>query len=60
MLQALAEAWRRRSFAPCRPLCAALTPAVVAFAERYHTGHDEPLLAQVSRGAVPFDRDFTC
>ena len=47
-----------RSFEPCRPLCAALAPAAVAFAERYHTGHDEPLLAGVARGAVPFDRDF--
>jgi hypothetical protein len=55
---ALAATWRRRSFEPCRPLCAALAPAAVAFAERYHTGHDEPLLAQVARGGVPFDRDF--
>jgi hypothetical protein len=55
---ALAAAWRRRSFEPCRPLCAALAPAAVAFAERYHTGHDEPLLAQVARGSAPFDRDF--
>jgi hypothetical protein len=55
---ALAEAWRRRSLEPCRPLCAALTPAAAAFAERYHTGHDEPLLARIACGAVPFDRDF--
>src|SRR6516164_7163015 len=55
---ALAEAWRRRSFEPCRALCSALAPAAVGFAERYHTGHDEPLLAQVARGGVPFDRDF--
>ena len=55
---ALAEAWRRRSFEPCRALCSALAPAAVGFAERYHTGHDEPLLAQVARGAVPFDRDL--
>jgi hypothetical protein len=55
---ALAEAWRGRSFVPCRPLCAALAPAAVAFAERYHTGHDEPLLAQVARGTVPFGRNF--
>jgi hypothetical protein len=55
---ALAEAWRRRDFGPCRSLCAALALAAVAFAERYHTGHDEPLLARVARGAVPFDRAF--
>src|SRR5207248_429830 len=55
---ALAEAWRRRSFEPCRPLCATLAPAALAFAERYHTGHYEALLAQIGRGAVPFDRDF--
>jgi hypothetical protein len=55
---ALAESWRRRSFEPSRSLCAALAPAAIAFAERYHTGHDEPLLAQVARGGVPFDRDF--
>ena len=29
----LAEAWRRRSFEPARPLCATLTPAAIAFAE---------------------------
>ncbi len=40
-----------------RPLCAELAAAAVAFAERYHTGPDEPLLAQVVRG-LPFDRDF--
>src|SRR5262249_9154877 len=55
---ALAGAWRRRSFEPCRPLCAALTPTALTFAERYHTGRDEPLLAQVAREVVPFDRDF--
>jgi hypothetical protein len=55
---ALAGAWRRRTFEPCRALCAALAPAALAFADRYHTGHDEPLLAQVARGTVPFDRDF--
>ncbi len=55
---AFSETWRRRSFEPSRPLCAALAPAAVAFAERYYTGHDEPLLARVARGGVPFDRDF--
>src|SRR5262249_22759540 len=55
---ALAETWRRRSFELCRSLCTDLAPAAVAFAERYHTGSDAPLLAQVARGAVPFDRDL--
>jgi hypothetical protein len=54
----LAEAWRRRSFEPARALCAALAPAAGAYADRYHTGHDEPLLARVARDGVPFDRDF--
>jgi hypothetical protein len=54
---ALAAAWLRRSFAPCQALCAELLPAARAFAERYHLGTDEPLLARVARG-LPFDRDF--
>ncbi len=55
---ALSEAWRRRSFEPCRALCAALAPAAADFAARYHTGADEPLLARAARGDVPFDRDL--
>jgi hypothetical protein len=54
---ALGDAWRRRSFEPCRALCAALAPAAAAYADRYHTGPDEPLLARAARG-LPFDRDF--
>ncbi len=54
----LTEAWRRRSFEPCRLLCESLAPAALAFAERYHTGHDDPLLAQLLRGPMPFDRDL--
>ena len=55
---ALSAAWRRRDFEPARPLCAALATAAAAFAERYHTGNDEPLLSRVASGAaVPFDRD---
>ncbi len=46
---ALAAAWRGRSFAPCRDLCAALLPTAADFARRYHLGPDEPLLAQVGR-----------
>jgi hypothetical protein len=55
---ALSATWRRRTFEPARALCAALAPAAVAFAERYHTGNEEPLLARVAGvTAVPFARD---
>jgi hypothetical protein len=54
---ALGRAWRERSFGACRALCEALAPVASSFAQRYHTGSDEPLLARVSRG-LPFDRDF--
>src|SRR5271167_3067506 len=47
---ALAASWRQRSFEPCRPICAELLPAALAFAERYHTGRDGLLLAQVADG----------
>src|SRR5262245_36784539 len=52
---ALAESWRRRSFALCRALCAELTPAALAFCERYCVSRDEFLLFQVGQG-LPFDR----
>lgn len=52
---ALAAAWRQRNFEPCRALCAALTPAAHLYAQRYHTGPDEPLLCRVA-GGLPFDR----
>jgi hypothetical protein len=52
---ALAASWRARSFEPCRALCASLLGAARAYARRYHTGEDEPLLAHVARG-LPFDR----
>jgi hypothetical protein len=54
---ALAESWRRRSFEPCRCLCADLTPAALAFQQRYHTRPDEPLVCRVAAG-LPFDRAF--
>jgi hypothetical protein len=53
---ALAASWRQRSFAPCRSFCAELLPAAGAYAEQYHVGADEPLLARVVDG-LPFDRD---
>ena len=54
---ALSGAWLQRTFKPCQVLCVSLLPAVRAFAERYHLGPDEPLLAQVARG-LPFERTF--
>jgi hypothetical protein len=52
---ALAASWCQRSFEPCRPLCAELLPAARDYTQRYHTGDEETLLAQVLRG-VSFDR----
>jgi hypothetical protein len=52
----LAASWRQRSFAPCRSFCAELLPAASAYAEQYHVGADEPLLARVAEG-LSFDRD---
>jgi hypothetical protein len=54
---ALGEAWRRRSFEPCRALCQSLVPAAADFARRYHTGEDELFVARVAAG-LPFDRAF--
>ena len=53
----LAECWRRRSFGPCRGLCAEVLPRVEAFDARYHLGEGVPLPAQVVRG-LTFHRDF--
>jgi hypothetical protein len=54
MTPALAACWRERSFGPCRGLCAVLAPGAIAYAERYHTGPDEPLLCRIARDeAVP-------
>lgn len=54
---ALAEAWKHRSFDPCRALCTRLLPQVQAFAQRYAVREDEPLLTLVAAG-LPFDRDY--
>jgi hypothetical protein len=54
---ALAASWRERSFGPCRDLCVRLLPSARAYAERYHTGNDEPLLAKVADGLL-FDRTY--
>lgn len=53
----LAASWRHRSFAPCVGLCERLQPAAAAFAERFRTGPDEPLVHAVPRG-LPFDRNL--
>lgn len=52
---ALGESWRQRSFEPCRSLCHALLPAARAYAQRYHTGEEETLVARIAEG-LPFDR----
>jgi hypothetical protein len=52
---ALAEAWRRRSFAPCRPLAEALMPRAETFAQRYHSDLEGSILARLTHG-VSFDR----
>jgi hypothetical protein len=52
---ALSASRRLRSFAPCRALCSSLLSAARSYAERYHTGTDEPLLAHVADG-IAFDR----
>jgi hypothetical protein len=54
---ALTASWQHRNFEPCRVLCEALLPAARTFAQRYHLGSEEPLLAEVLHG-LPFDREF--
>jgi hypothetical protein len=51
---ALAASWRQRSFEPCRSLCDELLPAARQYAQRYHTGEEEMLLARIAAG-FPFD-----
>jgi hypothetical protein len=54
---ALTASWHQRSFELCRPLCTELLPAARDYTQRYHTGDEETLLAQILRG-VPFDRAY--
>jgi hypothetical protein len=54
---ALAASWRQRSFGPCRSLCEGLLPAARAYAARYHTGGEGPLLARAAAG-LPFERTY--
>jgi hypothetical protein len=51
----LAESWRQRSFAACRPLAAMLAPATAAFCQRYQINPGEMLLGRPV-GDLPFDR----
>lgn len=55
---ALAAAWRLRRFDAAQSLCVDLLPAARDFAQRYRLGADEPLLARVAAGGVPFGREF--
>jgi hypothetical protein len=52
---ALADAWRQRRFAPCQVLCERWLPVARSFADQYHTGGGDPLLAAVL-GGLAFDR----
>jgi hypothetical protein len=52
---ALAASWHQRRFAPCLELCNQLLPAARDYADRYHTGEEEPLMARIASG-FPFDR----
>jgi hypothetical protein len=52
---ALAVSWQQRRFDPCLELCHQLLPAARDYADRYHTGEEEPLLARITSG-FPFDR----
>jgi len=51
MRPALADAWRQRSFAPCRDLCAEVV------ARSAHTPPDDCVVRQVARG-LSFAREF--
>jgi hypothetical protein len=54
VIPALAAAWSKRSFTPCRVLCTDLLAGVATFAERYHTGKLDSVVEQASLG-LPFD-----
>lgn len=51
---ALAEAWRRRSFLPCRDLVRTWGPVALAFADRYHLDPNDLVLPRLDE--LPFDR----
>ncbi|MBM4070464.1 MAG: hypothetical protein FJ271_16140 [Planctomycetes bacterium] len=54
---ALAQSWQRRSFEPCRELCAALVPRAKGFFPGSEHGQHQLLVEQVGRG-LTFDRRF--
>jgi hypothetical protein len=53
---ALADVWRQHRFDVAHRLCIGLLPAAREFAERYHIGDDESLLARIAAGPVSFER----
>jgi hypothetical protein len=55
IVPALSASWQKRSFEPCRPLCAELAPAAEAFVARYGPGPGKPLVTRVAEGLL-FDR----
>lgn len=55
LVPVLATCWSRRSFEPCRALCRDFQPAARSFAQRYHLGPDDLLLAK-DIGTIRFDR----
>ena len=52
----LAEAWRRRSFSPCRHLARAWSAAALDFARRYRVNPDDLLLPRLD--GLAFDRSL--
>ncbi|HYV38004.1 MAG TPA: hypothetical protein VE988_20125 [Gemmataceae bacterium] len=56
ILPGLVESWRKRSFAPCKAICAKVLTRAKDFADRYYIV-GETLLAQIGKG-LPFDRLF--
>jgi hypothetical protein len=54
---ALIAAWRRRSFEPCRALCASLVPRIKDFVLPFQPAPGESLVSLVAQG-LPFARDY--
>ncbi len=53
----LTASWDKRSFTPCRALCAQLGPAAREFATRYAQADDPPLVCRLADG-MPFRREL--
>src|SRR5579871_1697298 len=54
---ALTAAWRRRSFEPCRALCASLVPRTQDFVQPFRPAPGESLVSLVAQG-LPFARAY--